>query len=106
MVFLPVEGDVAGMLVPAASEQHGQVVRGMGRAVSHVAQKENLRVVEQRAAPFGRVRQLLQQVIQQLEVCLLECRHLLDLARLLAVVRSVVFADPSAGGGRSGESAS
>ena len=42
------------------------------------------------------------QVIDQLEVCFLECRHLLDLARLLAVVRSVVFADPSAGGGLDG----
>lgn len=100
MVFLPVEGDVAGVLVPAASEQHGQVARGVSRAVSHIAQEENLRGIEQRAAPFGRVRELLQQVIEQLKVCILECRHLLDLTRLLAVVRSVVFADPSAGGGR------
>ena len=102
MVFLPVESDVAGVFVPASSEHHGQVARGVSRAVSHIAQKENLRGIEQRAAPFGRVRQLLQQVIEQVEVCILECRHLLDLARLLAVVRSVVFADPSAGGGLDG----
>jgi hypothetical protein len=32
---------VAGVLVPAASEQHGQVARGVSRAVSHIAQEEN-----------------------------------------------------------------